>query len=800
MSFTTIKLNFLALNSQSLRIGVLADNGAATGVMGFLSLSCGGTTTYVDSLNITWISDEDYISVGQATTANTSGNSSSSSNTPIRYFSDAKARNCYKLPVKNASSSILVRAKFVYQNYDKLMKPPTFSFSLGRAMAATIDLSKTDPWTEEFIWPVKKDYIPICLYHLPNSGFPVISSLELRPLPQGAYNSSLDVPQKNLLRKRYRINCGYTNDEMPPMAVIQTARLLERKNLLTYNLPLDELGNYYIVLYFGGVVPVSSSFNILANGGIIQSNYSVISRKSSVSYFTMEQIKGLNITLQNISFYPLINAIEVFQIVDIPPETSSTTVSALEVIQQYTGLDLGWAEDPCFPRPWNHITCDENLVTSIELSGINLRSISPAFGDLLDLRILDLHNTSLAGKIQNLDGLLHIEQLDLKNNSLQGRVPDNLGALKKLQLLSGHAPIEAPQFTVLPKRKHTGHMHVFIILGAVFGSISVIILVGLLVFFYVRKNKPMSSDIATRVFTYREIKKATNNFKDSIGRGSFGSVYLGKLSDGKMVAVKVRYDNTQLGADCFVNEVRLLSQIRHQNLVSLEGFCHDSKQQILVYEYLPGGSLADSLYGSNSKKFTLNWVRRLKIAIDAAKGLHYLHTGSEPRIIHRDIKCSNILLDAEMNAKVADFGLSKQVTRADATHVSTTVKGTAGYLDPEYYSTLQLTEKSDIYSFGVVLLELICGREPYNRRSGTPDTFNLVLWAKPFLQAGMFEIVDDNLQRDFDMESMQKAATIASSCVERDASIRPTTAEILQELKEAYSLQLAYLASNGQST
>lgn len=283
---------------------------------------------------------------------------------------------------------------------------------------------------------------------------------------------------------------------------------------------------------------------------------------------------------------------------------------------------------------------------------------------------------------------------------------------------------------------------------------------------------------AARIFSYKEIKKATNNFKDVIGRGSFGSVYLGKLADGKMV--------------------HLLSKIRHQNLVSLEGFCHESKQQILVYEYLPGGSLADSLYGSNSKKFTLNWVRRLKIAIDAAKGLHYLHNGSEPRIIHRDIKCSNILLDAQMNAKVADFGLSKQVTEEDATHVTTVVKGTAGYLDPEYYSTLQLTEKSDIYSFGVVLLELICGREPYTRRSGTPDTFNLALWAKPFLQAGMFEIVDDNLVRDFDMESMRKTTTIASRCVERDASIRPTTAEVLQELKEAYSLQLAYLASNGQ--
>ncbi|KAH6757695.1 hypothetical protein C2S51_038699, partial [Perilla frutescens var. frutescens] len=158
--------------------------------------------------------------------------------------------------------------------------------------------------------------------------------------------------------------------------------------------------------------------------------------------------------------------------------------------------------------------------------------------------------------------------------------------------------------------------------------------------------------------------------------------------------------------------VSLLSQIHHPNLVSLEGFCCVSKHQILVYEFLQGGSLADNLYGTKSKKLTLSGVRRLKIAVDAAKGLDYLHNESDLRINHHDVKSSNILLDTDMNAKVCDFGLSKQVTQSDASHVTIVVKGTSGYLDPEYYSTQQLTEKSDVYSFGVVLLELICGREP----------------------------------------------------------------------------------------
>ncbi|PKI76778.1 hypothetical protein CRG98_002764 [Punica granatum] len=149
-----------------------------------------------------------------------------------------------------------------------------------------------------------------------------------------------------------------------------------------------------------------------------------------------------------------------------------------------------------------------------------------------------------------------------------------------------------------------------------------------------------------------------------------------------------------------------------------------------------------------------------------------------------------------MNAKVCDFGLSKQITREDATHVTTVVKGTAGYLDPEYYSTQQLTEKSDVYSFGVVLLELICGREPLSH-TGTPDSFNLVLWAKPYLQAGAFEIVDERLNGCFDVESMKRTAIVAVRSVERDASQRPTMAEVLSELKEAYSIQLSYLASSG---
>ncbi|XVE72758.1 hypothetical protein DITRI_Ditri11bG0064300 [Diplodiscus trichospermus] len=878
---------------------------------GFLSLSCGGAKSYVDSSKITWVSDDAFISTGNTTTTEYVEGASSSS-VPLRFFPESRGRNCYKLPVGNISSMVLVRAQFVYKNYDRRWKPPAFSVSLGTAITSTVNLTNKDPWTEEFIWPVSKDTLSFCLNAMPDGGSPVISSLEVRPLPQGAYQSGMeDFPNKSL-RKCYRINSGYTNGslrypvdpfdriwdadqsyipfhvssafdiilgfnlssqkESPPLDVLRTARVLAREDVLHYNLPLDTLGNYYIVLYFAGILPVSPSFDILINGNVQQSEFTVRTSEASTLYFTQKGITSLDIAFKSIRFYPQINAFEVYEIVDIPPEASSTTVSALQVIEQSTGFDLGWQDDPCSPTPWDHIECEGSIVTSLDLSGINLRSISPTFGDLLDLKILDLHNTSLSGAIKNLGSLQHLEKLnlsfnqltsfgsdldslvnlqvlDLQNNTLQGIVPDSLGELENLHLLnlennklqgtlplslnreslevrtsgnlclsfstmacndvSANPSIETPQVTIFAHRKHAHHRHLAIILGAAGGAIVALLLISLLVLLYTKKRKTVATydtraaiDMrnwnAARIFSYKEIKAATNNFKEVIGRGSFGSVYLGKLSDGKLVALKVRFDRTQLGADSFINEVHLLSQIRHQNLVCLEGFCHESKQQILVYEYLPGGSLADHLYGPNSQKVSLSWVRRLKIAVDAAKGLDYLHNGSDPRIIHRDVKCSNILLDSQMNAKVCDFGLSKQVTQADATHVTTVVKGTAGYLDPEYYSTQQLTEKSDVYSFGVVLLELICGREPLTH-SGTPDSFNLVLWAKPYLQAGAFEIVDDSLKGNFDVESMRKAALVAIRCVERDASQRPTIAEVLAELKEAYSIQLSYLASLGHS-
>uniref|UniRef100_A0A0E0HG25 non-specific serine/threonine protein kinase n=1 Tax=Oryza nivara TaxID=4536 RepID=A0A0E0HG25_ORYNI len=212
-----------------------------------------------------------------------------------------------------------------------------------------------------------------------------------------------------------------------------------------------------------------------------------------------------------------------------------------------------------------------------------------------------------------------------------------------------------------------------------------------------------------RFFSFDELKICTNNFSDNheIGSGGYGKVYRGILGDGTRVAIKRADRNSMQGAVEFKNEIELLSRVHHRNLVSLIGFCYEQGEQMLVYEYISNGTLRENLTGSGTY---LDWKKRLRIALGSARGLAYLHELADPPIIHRDIKSTNILLDNNLKAKVADFGLSKLVADTEKGHVSTQVKGTLGYLDPEYYMTQQLSEKSDVYSFGVVMLELLAMR------------------------------------------------------------------------------------------
>ncbi|CAN4086944.1 unnamed protein product [Withania somnifera] len=292
-----------------------------------------------------------------------------------------------------------------------------------------------------------------------------------------------------------------------------------------------------------------------------------------------------------------------------------------------------------------------------------------------------------------------------------------------------------------------------------------------------------------KIFSTDDIERATNNFNISrvLGEGGFGLVFSGTLDDGRKVAVKVLKRDDQQGSREFLAEVEMLSRLHHRNLVKLIGICTEENCRCLVYELVPNGSVESHLHGIDKEASPLDWHARMKIALGAARGLAYLHEDSSPRVIHRDFKSSNILLEHDFTPKVSDFGLARSALEEGNIHISTHVMGTFGYLAPEYAMTGHLLVKSDVYSYGVVLLELLSGRKPVDL-SQPPGQENLVAWARPLLttKEGLETIIDPAIESDIPLDSISKVAAIASMCVQPEVSHRPFMGEVVQALKLVY--------------
>ncbi|XP_010940034.2 proline-rich receptor-like protein kinase PERK8 [Elaeis guineensis] len=303
-------------------------------------------------------------------------------------------------------------------------------------------------------------------------------------------------------------------------------------------------------------------------------------------------------------------------------------------------------------------------------------------------------------------------------------------------------------------------------------------------------------------FTYEELYEITNGFstKNILGEGGFGCVYKGCFLDGREVAVKQLKVGGGQGEREFKAEVEIISRVHHRHLVSLVGYCIAENQRLLVYDYVPNNTLHYHLHGEG--KPVMDWPTRVKVAAGAARGIAYLHEDCHPRIIHRDIKSSNILLDNSFEAQVSDFGLARLAMDA-CTHVTTRVMGTFGYLAPEYASTGKLTEKSDVYSFGVVLLELITGRKPVDSSQPLGDE-SLVEWARPFLghalETGEFEeIPDPRLEKNYNQSEMFHMIEAAAACVRHSGAMRPRMSKVVRVLDSLADNDLNNGVKPGQS-
>ncbi|CAA0816244.1 Protein kinase superfamily protein [Striga hermonthica] len=279
-------------------------------------------------------------------------------------------------------------------------------------------------------------------------------------------------------------------------------------------------------------------------------------------------------------------------------------------------------------------------------------------------------------------------------------------------------------------------------------------------------------------YPYKDLQKATHNFTTLIGQGAYGSVYKAQMSTGETVAVKVLATDSKQGEREFHTEVMLLGRLHHRHLVNLVGYCAEKHQHILIYVYMSRGSLASHLY--NEKLEPLNWELRIQIVLDVARGLEYLHDGAVPPVVHRDIKSSNILLDDSMRARVADFGLSRE--EMVSKQVSN-IRGTFGYLDPEYISTRSFTKKSDVYSYGVLLFELIAGRNPLQ---GLMEYVELAAMNTDG-KVGWEEICDPRLEGNFNVEEFNEVAALAHKCVNRLPRRRPSMRDIVQVLSRILS-------------
>ncbi|CAM8956161.1 unnamed protein product [Rhodiola kirilowii] len=437
--------------------------------------------------------------------------------------------------------------------------------------------------------------------------------------------------------------------------------------------------------------------------------------------------------------------------------------------------------------------------------------IPDSFGNLKNLNYLRLNNNSLTGPCpESLSKIIGLTLVDLSFNNLSGSLPKISARTFKIignPLLCGAnssnncttispEPLSLPSDSLRGSETESRSRHIAIAIGASSGGILLIIVLGFFAWKY-RHSKQVFFDVNDQYdpevclghlkrYSFKELRTATDHFnaKNILGKGGFGVVYKGILNDGTIVAVKRLNDYNAVGGEIqFQTEVELISLAVHRNLLRLYGFCSTERERLLVYPYMPNGSVASRLKDCTGGQPALDWSRRKMIALGTARGLLYLHEQCDPRIIHRDVKAANILLDEDFEAVVGDFGLAKQLDHRES-HVTTAVRGTVGHIAPEYLSTGQSSEKTDVFGFGILLLELITGSKAFDIGKGGNQKGATLDWVKKLHEEGkLSQIVDKDLKHKYDDVELEEIVQVALLCTQFNPSNRPKMSEVLKMLE-----------------
>ncbi|CAA7410074.1 unnamed protein product [Spirodela intermedia] len=581
---------------------------------------------------------------------------------------------------------------------------------------------------------------------------------------------------------------------------------------LAFKLSCGPEEKLYVFMHFAELQQLGSNetreFNVFLNGELWYGPYRPKYMTAMTLYTNRARtITTYNFTLEataNSTLPPIINAREVYSLKQLEESpTDARDANAILKFKDFYKVKKNWQGDPCFPRnmTWEGVSCGYDASENLRIVSLNLPhsglagGISQFIVNLTALKTLDLSQNNLTGEIpSDLGELPNLQVLNLANNQLTGKIPEIIYKKSQNGTLSASTDGNTKLCNKVDSCEMINGQKKSIILLMVGICVSSIVLFGTFILGWRLKGRKrgivqniriMNSrdnigpqvtgrqqdlDLERHQFSFSEIVNITRNFECMIGREGFRIVYYGLLNDDRQVVVKMLSQSSQEAKE-FLVEAQILSRVHHKNLVDLLGYCADMNNLAVVYEYMPKGSLSDHLSGNRDGNIRLSWDMRLRIAIDVAQGLYYLHSFCKPSVVHRNVRTGNILLSAKLEAELGDFGLSRLFCHEDITHISTAVVGTPRYLDPEYYQTNRLNEKSDVYSFGVVLLELITNQPPISHDSR--------------LERGdVSSITDQRLNGDYDLNSLSKIVQVAMACTSPTSGSRPKMSEVVVQLKE----------------